>query len=40
MLLRKLLALFLVLGLAGVTVGCKASGEIDDDGVDVKVDDK
>jgi hypothetical protein len=38
-LLKKLLALFLVFGLAGVSVGCEASGEIDDDGVELEVDD-
>ena len=39
MLLKKLFALFLVLGLAGVSIGCEASGEVDDDGVELKVDD-
>ena len=38
-LLKKLLALFLVFGLAGAMVGCEASGEIDDDGVELEVDD-
>jgi hypothetical protein len=38
-LLKKALALFVVLGIAGVTIGCEASGEVDDDGVEIKVDD-
>lgn len=39
LLLKKLFALFLVLGLAGMTISCEASGEIDDDGVELEVDD-
>jgi hypothetical protein len=38
-LVKKTLALFIVLGIAGVTIGCEASGEVDDDGVEIKVDD-
>jgi hypothetical protein len=36
---RKLLALVLILGAAGISVGCEADGEIDDDGAKIEIDD-
>ena len=38
--MRKLVALFALLGLVTSMIGCKAEGKVDDDGVKVKVDDK
>jgi hypothetical protein len=38
--MRKLLAIFLLLGLTTAIVGCQASGKVDDDGVKAKVDTK
>jgi hypothetical protein len=37
--LKKLLALVVLLGLAGYTVGCEAEGKIDDDEVELDIDD-
>ena len=37
--LKKLLALIFLFGLAGYTVGCEAEGKIDDDGVEIDIDD-
>ena len=36
---KWLIALMLMLGLATFNLGCEASGEIDDDGAEIKVDD-
>jgi hypothetical protein len=38
--MRKLLVVFLLLGLTTAIVGCQASGKVDDDGVKAKVDTK
>lgn len=38
--MRKVLVVFLLLGLGTAIAGCQASGKVDDDGVKAKVDTK